>query len=96
MPFCMVEALFWRVKRWENHEKDTLKKSYVKAESAKWMSGWRLFSFFSGLSFDNLEKRGNLNGVFDGGLAQLVEQWNHNPRVIGSSPIPATIFTSQV
>lgn len=29
--------------------------------------------------------------VFTGGLAQLVEQWNHNPRVIGSSPIPATI-----
>lgn len=24
------------------------------------------------------------------GLAQLVEQWNHNPRVIGPSPIPGT------
>lgn len=26
----------------------------------------------------------------DGGLAQLVEQRNHNPRVIGPSPLPAT------
>ena len=26
------------------------------------------------------------------GLAQLVEQWNHNPRVIGPNPIPGTIF----
>ena len=25
------------------------------------------------------------------GLAQLVEQWNHNPRVIGPNPIPGTI-----
>ena len=27
-----------------------------------------------------------------GGLAQLVEQRNHNPRVGGSCPSPATIF----
>ena len=26
------------------------------------------------------------------GLAQSVEQWNHNPRVIGSSPMPGTTF----
>ena len=26
------------------------------------------------------------------GLAQLVEQWNHNPRVIGPNPIPGTNF----
>lgn len=28
------------------------------------------------------------------GLAQLVEQWNHNPRVIGPNPIPGTILYS--
>lgn len=28
--------------------------------------------------------------VPNGGLAQLVEQWNHNPCVAGSSPAPAT------
>ena len=32
------------------------------------------------------------------GLAQLVEQWNHNPRVIGPNPIPGTtiVFTGRL
>ena len=34
--------------------------------------------------------------VFQAGLAQLVEQWNHNPRVIGPSPMPGTILQAPV
>ena len=30
--------------------------------------------------------------LISAGLAQLVEQWNHNPRVIGPNPIPGTNF----
>ncbi len=30
--------------------------------------------------------------IFPGGIAQLVEQRNHNPCVVGSSPAAATSF----
>ena len=33
---------------------------------------------------------GYINGIMKGGLAQLVERWNHNPQVEGSSPPAAT------
>gem|GEM_PF-3851220 len=29
--------------------------------------------------------------ITKGGVAQLVEQWNHNPRVRGSTPFATTI-----
>ena len=38
-----------------------------------------------------LAKRAILSGKSNGGVAQLVEQRNHNPRVGGSKPSAATI-----
>ena len=35
---------------------------------------------------------GYINGIMKGGLAQLVERWNHNPQVEGSSPPAATTY----
>ena len=55
-----------------------------------------LASFYDQEFFlDFISKISYIKALEKGGVAQLAEQWNHNPRVRGSSPCAATLYQMQ-